>query len=156
MNRKSVEGDIDLFVTSLSLIMEEEKIYRAAEENSWTVGTTGLGTPSITMNIYGSDVTVDLYENVMDFYIPVEVVELCRRTQSIDGVEVAYVAVECWVVLKARRGADQDISALSRIKELYDRDEVKLDLDLVRRVVELYEEDSKYIYSRLRGLGFNI
>lgn len=156
LNRRSVEGDLDIFVTSLSLMMEEERVHRAAEENSWSIGTTTLGTPSITMSVYGSDITVDLYENVMDFYIPADVMDLCRRIQIIDGVEVAYVAVECWIVFKARRGADQDISMLSRIKELYDRDELKLDLGLVKRVIDLYEEDSKYIYDRLRSLGFNI
>ncbi|MEM0153539.1 MAG: nucleotidyltransferase [Ignisphaera sp.] len=156
VDRKSIEGDIDLFVTSLSLIMEEEKIYSVAEENSWAIGTTSLGTPSITMNIYGSDITVDLYENVMDFYIPAEVIDLCKRIQNIDGVEVAYTAIECWMVLKARRGADQDIAMLSTIKELYDRNEINLDLNLVKKIIEIYEEDSKYIYNRLRGLGFKI
>lgn len=156
LNRKLIEGDIDLFITSLNLMIEEERIYRAAEENSWSIGTTTLGTPSITMNIYGSDVTVDLYENIMDFYIPTEVIELCKRTQSIDGVEIVYAAVECWIVFKARRGADSDIVMLSTIRELYDRNEIKLNLNLMKRIIELYEEDSKYIYSRLRGLGFNI
>ncbi len=156
LNRKSIEGDIDLFITSMNLMIEEENIYRIAEENSWAIGTTSLGTPSITMNIYGSDITVDLYENIMDFYIPTEVLELCRRTQNIDGVEIAYAAIECWIVFKARRGADSDIAMLSTIKELYDRNEIKLNLNLIKRIIELYEEDSKYIYNRLRGLGFDI
>jgi predicted nucleotidyltransferase len=154
LNRRSIEGDIDLFVTSISLIIEEEKIYKAAEENSWTIGTTSLGTPSITMNIYGDDISIDLYENVMDFYIPIEAIELCKRTSTIDHVEVAYIALECWMVLKARRGADQDIAMLSMVKDLYDKNEITLDLNLMKKIIDIYEEDSKYIYNRLKMLGF--
>jgi len=156
LKKREFEDDIDLFTTSLSPLVDEERIREIASRNGWSVGYTELGTPSITLNVDGSDIRVDLYENIMDFYIPQQALDVCRRSLAIEGTEIKFVALECWLVFKARRGAQSDINALTEVKRLEDDRVVKLDLNLMKRVIELYEEDAHYILDRLRACGFRI
>jgi len=92
----------------------------------------------------------------MDFYIPQQALDVCRRSITVEGTEIKFVALECWLVFKARRGAQSDINALTEVKRLEDDRIVKLDYNLMKRVIELYEEDSHYIVDRLRSCGFRI
>lgn len=154
LNKKTFEGDVDLFTTTISPILDSERIYSISARRGWENGVTEIGTPSIIINFNGAEISVELFENVMDFYIPSEALELCKQRLSYEGTEIEYVAVECWVVFKARRGASQDLAAISLVKELVEKGELELNLELMKKVVELYEEDSYYILDRLRGLGF--
>jgi len=140
-------------VTSLSPLVEEEKIRRIAYENGWSIGTTELGTPSIIMNIDDVDITIELYENILDFYIPYDAIEICRRRKTIGGEEINYIAPECWAVLKARRGSNQDIDELLMMKNLIERNELKLDHTLLNDTINLFGDESSYIRNRLKSIN---
>uniref|UniRef100_A0A7C4H5F9 Nucleotidyltransferase n=1 Tax=Ignisphaera aggregans TaxID=334771 RepID=A0A7C4H5F9_9CREN len=148
-----IEGDIDLFTTSISPFFDEERIRQIAYQKGWSTGTTELGTPSIILNVEGIDITVELYENILDFYIPSESIDICRQSIEVDGTEITYVAVECWIVFKARRGSDRDILSLSTIKQFVDEGVLPINKTLLEKMIELYEDDKRYIYNRLKNLN---
>ncbi|RLG86106.1 MAG: nucleotidyltransferase [Thermoprotei archaeon] len=148
-----LEDDIDLFVTSCSPFMEEDRLRAEASRRGWSVGYTELGTPAVSMNIDGRDIRVELYENIYDFYIPEEVLKICTRRITVEGTPVHHLALDCWVVLKARRGSEGDMEALLTIKRLISRRVLRLDTSLMKRVLELYGEDKNFILSRLKGVG---
>ena len=156
LKQREFEDDIDLFVTSLSPLIDEDKIRESAYRNGWSVGFTELGTLSLVLNIENTDIKVDLYENIHDFYIPNEALDICKRRIVVEGTEINYVAVECWAVFKAKRGSNQDLFSLSKLKVFVDEGEIKLDLGLMRKIAELYEDESRFIYDRLRALGFKV
>ncbi|MEM1541354.1 MAG: nucleotidyltransferase [Ignisphaera sp.] len=153
LGNTDIEGDIDLFTTSVSPFFDGERIRQIAYQKGWSTGITELGTPSITLNVDEVDITVELYENILDFYIPSESIDICRQNIEVDGTEITYVAVECWIVLKARRGSDKDVASLSTIKQLVDEGTLSIDRTLLEKMIELYEDDKRYIYNRLKSLN---
>ncbi len=153
LNERRLEGDIDLFVTSLSPLVEEEKIRRIAYENGWSIGITELGTPSIIINIDGIDITIELYENILDFYIPYDAIELCKRRKIIANEEVDYIAPECWIILKAKRGSNQDIDELLMIRNFIERNELKLNQTLLNSTINLFSDEASYIRNRLKSIN---
>ncbi len=156
LRRSELEEDVDLFVTSLSPFIEEERIRSTAYRRGWRVGLTELGTVSLILNIEGNEIQIELYENVHDFYIPDEALRICRRSISIHGVDINYIAPECWAVFKAKRGSNQDMYALSKLHELAELGEIKLDISLMKKVAGLYEDEARYIFDRLRSAGFRL
>lgn len=148
-----IEGDVDLFATSISPLFDEERVRQIAYQKGWSTGVTELGTPSVTLNIEGVDITVELYENILDFYIPPESIDVCRQRVELDSIEVKYVALECWIIFKARRGSDRDMATLSKVKQLVDEGVLTVDRLILEKVLEMYEDDRRYIYSRLKSLG---
>jgi len=104
------------------------------------------------MNIDDTEITVELYENVMDFYIPLEALDICRRTLKVNGVEVNYVALECWIVFKARRGSGKDLAELATVKNMIEEGVLSINKKLLEKIIDFYEEDKQYIIGRLRTL----
>lgn len=141
-----------MFVTSLSPLLEETRIRQIAYMQGWLTGTTDLGTPSITMNIDDTEITIELYENIMDFYIPIEALDLCKRSIDINNTSVYYVAPECWIVFKARRGSGKDIAELSMLKYMVEEGSINIDKSLIEGLLAFYEEDKHYIIDRLRSV----
>ncbi len=151
-----MEDDVDLFVTSLSPLLDEDIIRAKAYENGWSVGQTELGTPALIVHVDDVDIRVDLYENIHDFYIPSEALDACRRSITVEGVNIVFVAPECWAVFKAKRGANKDMYDLSVLKSLVDRGDLELDISLIKKVAELYEDETRFIFDRLRSVGFKL
>ena len=156
LGNKQLEGDIDLFVTNMSPIMESNRIIVVAEEKGWSTGTTELGTPSIILRVNDADITVELYENVLDFYIPQELIELCLQEYDINGTKIRCLSKECWLVLKAKRGAMQDLSEIRFALELIERNNVKLDKNKIMKAIEIFGEEAQAIYDRLRSAGLKL
>ncbi len=156
LRRKELEDDVDLFVTSISPLLDEDLIRSIAYRHGWSVGYTELGTPSISMRINSAEIRVDLYENIMDFYIPTQALEVCRRSIVVEGVEIKHVAPECWAVFKAKRGAISDKNELAELRRLEEEGYIKLDRNLMKAVASLYEEDEKHIINTLRSVGFKL
>jgi len=150
------EDDVDIFVLSMSPFFEGEKIYEIAERNGWDIGSTELGTPSISIPINNENVRVELYENIHDFYIPPESLEVCTKRVVVDNTELNLASLECWIVFKARRWASDDMIDVSSVVQKYLNGELSLNLDTIRRILELYEEDAWFIKERLRSVGLKI
>jgi predicted nucleotidyltransferase len=156
LGNKFFEGDLDLFVTSLSPLMESTRIITVAEERGWSTGVTEIGTPSITVTVDDIDITVELYENIMDFYIPQEIIDLCQQEYNIEGNKIKCLSKECWFALKARRGASQDLSKISFALELLEKSGIKIDKNKLKKAIEAFSEDAYYIYDRLRSIGLRV
>jgi len=139
LRRDSFEGDIDLLVTSASVLVNYGVLEELARSHGCTLGSTWLGTPSITCFIDGEEVTADLYENLHDFYIPDEIVENAVEYQVL-GIKVRAIKPEDYVVLKAVAGRNEDLEALRKIGEAIRRRELKIDRRLVELRVELFSE----------------
>ena len=156
LRQSDLEDDVDLFVTSFSPLIEEERVRAIASQRGWRVGLTELGTPSLILNIDDIEIRVELYENIHDFYIPTEALDLCRRKLTLTGTDITFVAPECWAVFKAKRGSGQDMYALSRLYELYQLGELRLDLVLMKKIAQFYEDEAQYIIDRLQSIGFKL
>ncbi len=156
MKKRELEDDVDIFTTTLSPFVEEDIIRSVADKYGWSVGYTELGTPSLSVRIEDVEVRVDLYENIMDFYIPSEALNVCKRSIVVEGIEIKHVAPECWAVFKAKRGAISDLNELAELKRLEDEGSIKLDRSLMKNVAALYEDEEKYILDRLKSLGFKL
>jgi len=156
LKKREFEDDIDLFTTSISPFVDEDLVRSIAYRNGWSVGYTELGTPSITMRVDDIELRVDLYENIMDFYIPHEALNLCRKSVVVGNTEIKYVAVECWAVFKAKRGATTDMNDLAMLKQLVEYRSIEIDRSLLKHVVELYEDEARYIVDRLRSVGLKV
>ncbi len=153
LGRKNLEGDIDVFAVGFSPLFEEEKIRSIAEEHGWDVGTTDLGTPSIIARVKGKTIVVELYENILDFYVPEDVIE-----ESVDvGLPMKAVSLEAYVLLKSRAGREEDDRDLAEIAELASKGKIKLDLAKIRRLLSVFpEEDLSTMVHRLRKAGINV
>ncbi|MEM2626931.1 MAG: nucleotidyltransferase, partial [Ignisphaera sp.] len=141
-----------LFVTSLSPLLEEAKIRQIAYMQGWSTGTTDLGTPSITINVDDVEITIELYENIMDFYIPVEALDLCKKNIDAYNTNIYYVAPECWMIFKARRGSGKDIAELSMLKYMVEEGTLSIDKSLIEKLLNFYEEDKHHIVDRLKSI----
>ncbi|MCX8184598.1 MAG: nucleotidyltransferase [Sulfolobales archaeon] len=145
--RESFEGDIDLLVTSMSILASYSVLEEFTREYGCILGSTWLGTPSMTCFIDGEEVTVDFFENLHDFYIPSEVVDEAI-SYDILGTTVRAIRVEDYVVLKAVAGRDEDLEALRKLGNLVKNRKLKLDRRLVETRVELFS-DARIVLRRL-------
>ncbi len=147
LGRESFEGDVDLFVTSTSVLVNYSVLEELARSRGCILGSTWLGTPSITCFVDGYEVTVDLYENLYDFYIPDEIIEGAVEYDVL-GTSVRAVRPEDYVVLKAVAGRTEDLEALRSIGGLARSRRLKLDRELVESRARLFS-DAQVILRRL-------
>lgn len=147
--------DIDLFILNKSTILDSELFEEIARENDWDVGTSEHGTLYYELVVGGDIVRVDLLENVLDVYIPEELVRSAREVDA-DGVKVMAIGLEELLVLKAKvatREAEEFINSVARMA--LERN-IKLDYSKMRRYSELFPDDAEGILKRLRRNGIYI
>lgn len=147
LGRESFEGDIDLLVTSTSILANYSILEELARSYGCLLGSTWLGTPSITCFINGEEVTVDLYENLHDFYIPDEIVE-DAAVYEVSGTRIRAVRPEDYIVLKAAAGRSEDLEALRRVGEVLRSRRIKVDRKLIESRTRLFS-DARIILRRL-------
>ncbi len=155
LRRKQFEDDVDVFVLEPSPLVEEDFYRRLAEEEGWEVSYTALGTPKLVAKLpSGEEVIVELYENILDFYVPPEILQEAPK-KRIGKVEARMIRPEDYVVLKAKAAREADIEDLKIVKEYVDEGKLKLDKRIIRRDLELLpEEDKGFVENKLRELGF--
>lgn len=139
LRRDSFEGDIDIFVTSLSLLANYGILEDFARKYGCVLGSTWLGTPNITCFIEGEEISIDFYENMFDFYIPEEIIK-DSLTYEVSGVEVRAIRPEDYIVLKATAGRDKDMEALRKVKEYIENGKLKISRKLIESRIELFGE----------------
>jgi len=139
LRKDSFEGDIDMFVTSLSLLANYGILEEFARKYGCVLGSTWLGTPNITCFIEGEEVTIDFYENMFDFYVPEEIID-DSLTYEVSGVEVRAIRPEDYMVLKAVAGRDEDLEALRKVREYIENKKLKIDRKLIESRIKLFGE----------------
>ncbi len=154
---KKFEDDIDLFALEPSPLIEEDVYRSKAEEHGWTMSQTSLGTPKFIIRVpSGSEVVVEFYENIHDFYIPIELLDEAPY-KSIGGVKVKTLRPEDYIVLKAKAGREIDIEDLRIIKEYIDSGKLRINERVLKKDISLMpEEDKPLIVRRLKSIGFRV
>ena len=139
MGSRVFEGDIDLLVTSTSVLANYSVLEEFVRERGCILGATWLGTPSVTCFVESEEVLVDLYENVHDFYVPEEMIR-DSVTYNVSGVEVRAIRPEDYIVLKAVAGREEDLETLRRIRDLVRGRKIRVDRRLIESRARLFAE----------------
>ena len=156
MGKKSLKGDVDLFIINPSPFVEED-FYRAlAEKHGWYFSYTDLGTPRLIAHVDGKDIELELYENIHDFYIPIEIINEARKIK-LHGIDVKLLHVEDYVLLKARAGSPDDIEKLSKVLGELKKEGIKLNTRILRQHLRYFpDEDRQVIVNRISSLGVKL
>jgi len=153
---RELEDDVDLFTTSIMPSFDEDVVLNAAENLGCFLGQSEWGGPQLKCPVNGEEVTVELHENIYDFYVPQEILD-DAETLSIAGVNVKVIHVEDYLVLKAKAGRDQDLEDLRYLSDLIRSGKLKIRKELLRQRLSLFDEyESKLIIKRLKDSGISI
>jgi len=144
------DGDVDLFVTSTSVLANLGIVEEFVRRHGCLLGSTWVGTPSITCYVDGEEVMVDLYENMHDFYVPAEILEDSVEYE-VQGVRVRTIRPEDYLVLKAVSSAMEDPDLVESLKEFLRSRRLKLNKRLIESRLQLFE-DPQVIMRRLSEL----
>ncbi|MET1127918.1 MAG: nucleotidyltransferase [Thermoproteota archaeon] len=154
LRRREFEDDVDLFVLEPSPLIEEEFYRSLAEDLGWDLSYTVLGTPKLVAKRGDIEIIVELYENIHDFFVPLEIIEAAPY-KNLGGVETKVIRPEDYVVLKARAGRASDMEDLRVLREYVEEGKLQVDERMLLDRVKLFdEEDQKFILDKLRDLGF--
>ena len=147
---RELEDDVDLFTTSIMPSFDEDIVLNAAEELGCLLGQNEWGGPQLRCPINGEEVTVELHENIYDFYIPKEMLD-DSETLVISGVNLKVIRVEDYLILKAKAGRDQDLEDLRYLSDLIKNKKLKIRKELLRQRLSLFDEyEAKLIVRRLK------
>lgn len=135
--------DIDLFVTNTSTFLEEQLFRSIAKENNWYYSTTWLDTPKYIIPYGGREYHVELYENVYDFYIPPELLDLSVKVRLNSKVTCRSLKVEAYLILKAKAGREKDNEDLKRISELISKGKLRIDKRIIHEYLMYIPEEEK-------------
>ncbi len=150
--------DVDLFILNKSVFAESDFFEEIARENDWDVGTTMHGQIYYEVLVNGDIVRVDLMENMLDVYIPEQMLKNAL-VHRVDNLEIKHLRLEDLIVLKAREATQEGDEFLSRIAEILaeDRYNIRLDRDYIKETIKLFPEDEQQsIYKRIIRSGIYI
>jgi Predicted nucleotidyltransferase len=136
--------DVDVFLLNKSTLTDEEFFEEVARENDWDVGLTAFGGVYYEVVVGGEVVRIDLMENLLDVYMPQELLN-DTVTVRVDGEEVRAIRLEGLIVLKAREATDEAEEFLEELASVLadPRTGVELDKGRVRRYIESFPEDER-------------
>ncbi|WP_440059907.1 nucleotidyltransferase [Thermogladius sp. 4427co] len=146
LNREVFEGDLDLFVINPSPLTSEDFYRDLAEREKWEIGVTELGTLKLIASVNSETVEVELYENIMDFNIPEEIISNTRNI-SLNNLKVKALYPEQYFVLKARQGIDPD-----KVKQYY-RMIGRINTNILNMALDSFGSEKDSIANRLRSIG---
>jgi len=153
---KEFEDDIDIFTTTISPTFDEDIIREAAKKLKCIVGQTEWGTPQLRCHFSGDEVTIELHENIYDFYIPNKIIE-DAKTVSIGSVDIKILRLEDYLVLKAKAGRDVDFEDLRFLVDLINSKDLSINISKIIERLNLFDEyEAKLIRKRLKEVGLKI
>ena len=153
---KEFEDDIDIFTTNISPTFDEDLVRDVAKKLGCIMGQTEWSTPQLRCYFSGSEVTVELHENIYDFYIPSEIIE-SARTITIGNVDIRVIRLEDYLILKARAGRDADFEDLRFLVDLINSGSLNIDLGKIAERLGLFDEyEAKLIRKRLKEVGLKV
>ncbi|NPA98696.1 MAG: nucleotidyltransferase [Crenarchaeota archaeon] len=150
LKTKTFAGDVDIYALQPSPLIEQEFYGEIAEKEGWGYSTTDIGTPRFIASAGDKEIIVEIYENFMDFNIPLEILESAGSIK-LKGYKIKLIKPEEYLVLKARQGVD--LQKLSNyLKKLK-----KIDVKLVEKTIKLFPKDEQtLIKNRLASIGLRI
>ncbi|MEZ0290028.1 MAG: nucleotidyltransferase [Sulfolobales archaeon] len=154
MGVRRFEEDLDLFVYEGSILDQEDRVRRDLSRKGWDIGSTELSTPKIIIRRNEREIEVEIYENIYDLYIPIEMIERAREVK-IGSSMVKILLPEQYIVLKARAGREKDLEDLRVISDMIREGRLRISTSIMREMISLFE-DERVILSRLRSVGIKI
>ncbi len=150
--------DVDLFITNKCVFAESEFFEEIARENDWDIGTTMHGLIYYEILVNGDIIRVDLMENILDIYIPEEMLKNAP-IRKIDDIDVKHIKLEDLIVLKAREATQEGEEFLNKIAEYLaeEKYDLKLNKTYLKKALEYFSEDERQsIYRRILKCGIYI
>ena len=146
-------GDIDLFITNASTVAQYELFEEIAKENDWDIGNTMHGTIFYEVLIGGELVRIDLLENILDIFIPQQILEN-PIIVKLDDIEVKSIRVEDQLLLKARSETKEGEEFIAMIAEKVAEGVLEIDMKYLKHALGYFpEEERESIAKRLRKNG---
>lgn len=133
--------DIDFFVTNRSPFLEEDLFKNIALMMGWDYAYTDYGTPRIVIPKEVGELFIDFYENIHDFYVPSEIINMETRSIRIGDYKLKHLSLEAYVVLKSRIGREIDDQDLERIGQLVREGYLKLDKKKVGKLLQYFPQE---------------
>jgi len=153
---KEFEDDLDIFVTSISPTFEEDLIRELASKLGCFVGQTEWGTPQLSCSFSGESITIELYENMYDFYIPEGFVASAKEYR-VGGVEVKALRIDHYIILKAKAGREKDLEDLNYLADLIKAGKIRVNTRSLKDYLSEFEDyEAKLIVKRLNKAGIKV
>ncbi len=150
--------DVDLFITNKCVFAESEFFEEIARENDWDIGTTMHGLIYYEILVNGDVVRVDLMENILDIYIPEEMLKNAP-SRKIDDLEIKHIRLEDLIILKAREATQEGEEFLNKLAEILaeEKYDLKINKNYFKKALEYFPEDERQsIYRRILKCGIYI
>lgn len=148
------DADLDFFSISTSPLVEEELFRSIAESRGWDYSYTDLGTPRYIVRVGDREYDVDIYENISDFYIPLEILGKEVARKRIGKTKLEHITLEAYLTLKSRIGRESDEEDLKKIGKLVKSGKLKVSREKVEKILKYFpEEEVSTMHSRLVRTG---
>ncbi|NPA23198.1 MAG: nucleotidyltransferase [Crenarchaeota archaeon] len=150
--------DVDLFITNKCVFAESEFFEEIARENDWDIGTTMHGLIYYEILVNGDIVRVDLMENILDIYIPEEMLKNAP-SRKIDDLEIRHIRLEDLIILKAREATQEGEEFLNKLAEYLAEEKynLRINKNYFKKALEYFPEDERQsIYRRILKCGIYI
>jgi len=154
-NIKYDSRDVDLFILNKSTVLDYELFEEIAKENDWDMGTSDHGTIYYELIVGGDAVRVDLLENILDIYIPLDFFSGLREV-DLGGVKTRAIGLEELLVLKAKIATKEAEEFINEVARLVLEHDIRLDYNKIKKYASLYPEDDEGILKRLRRNGIYV
>jgi len=156
LNLDEFEDDLDIFVVNFSPYSNEDLVRSIAARLGCELSQSGWGTPALYCMFNGDEVVVELHENVLDFYIPNEVIKSSREFKLLD-IKVRHITLEDYIVLKARAGREHDLEDLNIISDIVRKGDLKVNINAIKdRIRWVFPDEERLLLNRLRQAGFKV
>ncbi|AAY80138.1 nucleotidyltransferase [Sulfolobus acidocaldarius] len=152
LGKKGIESDVDLFVLSISTVIDEDKIRDFAFERGWDFGKTPIDTPRLIVGLDAESLQVDMYENIQDFFVPEQIINSAKEIK-IGKEYFKIITLEDYLLLKANAFREEDEDELRGIVSMIGEGKLSINKEYIRKHIDLFEENSKSIAERLRSVG---
>jgi Predicted nucleotidyltransferase len=154
-NIKYDPRDVDLFILNKSTVLDNELFEEIAKENDWDMGTSDHGTIYYELIVGGDAVRVDLLENILDIYIPLDLFSDLKGV-DLNGVKTRAMGLEELLVLKAKIATKEAEEFINEVARLVLEHDIRLNYNKIKKYASLYPEDVEGILKRLRRNGIYV
>ncbi len=154
-NIKYDPRDVDLFILNKSTVLDNELFEEIAKENDWDMGTSDHGTIYYELIVGGDAVRVDLLENILDIYIPLDLFSDLKEV-DLNGVKTRAIGLEELLVLKAKIATKEAEEFINEVARLVLEHDIRLNYNKIKKYTSLYPEDAEGILKRLRRNGIYV
>ncbi|BFH73227.1 nucleotidyltransferase [Sulfurisphaera javensis] len=155
LGRKGTESDVDLFILSLSVLIDEDKIRDFAYDRGWDFGKTPIDTPRIIATVDDDQLQIDMYENIQDFFVPKEIINSAIEIR-LGKEKFKIIKLEDYILLKTNAFREEDEDELKTITYLLGEGKLSIDKKYLESHIDLFEENAKSIRDRLGLIGIKI